>query len=85
MPGVGYQLCAFVPQGRQVNTVDLIAYYGIPGLFGPGMFEFRRIDPKIVQTTTRVEPVTPSCCVRLSPEAMAKSDEYYKPKGKNHE
>jgi hypothetical protein len=62
-----------------VNQVDLIAYYGISGLFGPGMFQFRKIDPKPARTDY-VMPVVPSCRITLSPEALDQSNKYLKEK-----
>jgi hypothetical protein len=62
-----------------VNPVDSIAFYGIPGLFGPGIFQFR--DFKTASAPRNdyyIEPVAPACCVTLSLESLAKADEYMK-------
>lgn len=62
-----------------MNPVDSIAFYGIPGLFGPGIFQFR--DFKTAGTPRNdyyIEPVAPACRVTLSLESLAKAEQYLK-------
>lgn len=80
MPSIRNQLCAILPKRCQVNSTDLMAYYGIPGLFGPGVFQFRDYTTDYVDPNRDgyVGPASPSCQVILSPRALELSNQYLK-------